>query len=73
MNPEGLQIILIDVAPYAGAWIEIIKLNKFEKKRGVAPYAGAWIEICEAKYDFFAKSVAPYAGAWIEITKQTGL
>ena len=33
------------VAPYAGAWIEIILLMKIFVLVNVAPYAGAWIEI----------------------------
>ena len=33
------------VAPFVGAWIEILLLN-FELVRvGVAPFIGAWIEI----------------------------
>ena len=34
-----------NVAPYAGAWIEIYKLEEERDKYEVAPYAGAWIEI----------------------------
>ena len=33
------------VAPYAGAWIEIVNQRRFFKAAEVAPYAGAWIEI----------------------------
>ena len=33
------------VAPYAGAWIEIISFELHEEHEKVAPYAGAWIEI----------------------------
>ena len=33
------------VAPYAGAWIEILILARLILARQVAPYAGAWIEI----------------------------
>ena len=33
------------VAPYAGAWIEIILLMFDAPPKPVAPYAGAWIEI----------------------------
>ena len=33
------------VAPYAGAWIEIRGRLHGSIKRLVAPYAGAWIEI----------------------------
>ena len=35
-----------EVAPYTGAWIEIIdRLEQFENWDTVAPYTGAWIEI----------------------------
>ena len=35
----------IEVAPFAGAWIEILNiLTKILQER-VAPFAGAWIEI----------------------------
>ena len=33
------------VAPYAGAWIEIIRMLPTNRCPPVAPYAGAWIEI----------------------------
>ena len=38
------------VAPYAGAWIEITFLPFLNASPAVAPYAGAWIEI---KFRFF--------------------
>ena len=33
------------VAPFAGAWIEIISQKPKKFNRRVAPFAGAWIEI----------------------------
>ena len=33
------------VAPFAGAWIEIVLCYVKEVRNGVAPFAGAWIEI----------------------------
>ncbi len=33
------------VAPYAGAWIEIVPAGCPPAGADVAPYAGAWIEI----------------------------
>ena len=33
------------VAPYMGAWIEIVKRARYERAAEVAPYMGAWIEI----------------------------
>ncbi len=51
-SERGLKCRMIDgktvddtVAPFVGAWIEILLLN-FELVRvGVAPFIGAWIEI----------------------------
>ena len=37
-----------DVAPFAGAWIEILALNDPDLSDNVAPFAGAWIEILAA-------------------------
>ena len=36
------------VAPYTGAWIEILTSQKKFFKKFVAPYTGAWIEIQSA-------------------------
>ena len=36
---------LLEVAPYAGAWIEIFQGLNVSVTCLVAPYAGAWIEI----------------------------
>ena len=43
------------VAPFAGAWIEIIFNIRSDAVRKVAPFAGAWIEIanisaCDASH-----------------------
>ena len=37
--------MLINVAPHAGAWIEIINRCNITFTVFVAPHAGAWIEI----------------------------
>ena len=37
--------VYCNVAPYAGAWIEIINEDNIMGIDMVAPYAGAWIEI----------------------------
>ena len=58
-----------EVAPYAGAWIEIPHHPRHPGKTGrVAPYAGAWIEIAASGGCRCLGGVAPYAGAWIEIS-----
>ena len=33
------------VAPFAGAWIEIVYIPIFRRINYVAPFAGAWIEM----------------------------
>ena len=44
----GKTVRIYDVAPLAGAWIEIFPENVFAVSTGVAPLAGAWIEISAA-------------------------
>ena len=40
------SLFLIDpVAPYTGAWIEIVASISYSLRVIVAPYTGAWIEI----------------------------
>ena len=60
--------LTLEVAPLAGAWIEIYSWNTTLIGYTVAPLAGAWIEIflCCSKYRYYP--VAPLAGAWIEIS-----
>ena len=57
------------VAPFAGAWIEILRQEDVRPLTDVAPFAGAWIEICPVIQLSSAIIVAPFAGAWIEITR----
>ena len=40
-----LSPILAVVAPFVGAWIEILKEDLGNKIDKVAPFVGAWIEI----------------------------
>ena len=56
-----------EVAPFAGAWIEISVLMEFYDSVKVAPFAGAWIEISKLFKIYSPLYVAPFAGAWIEI------
>ena len=55
------------VAPYMGAWIEIILPHIILYLILVAPYMGAWIEIWLEVERADEGLVAPYMGAWIEI------
>ena len=57
----------IDVAPLAGAWIEMQFIITDKTCNKVAPLAGAWIEIETLVTTTATLSVAPLAGAWIEI------
>ncbi|WP_404351896.1 hypothetical protein [Caproicibacterium sp. XB2] len=56
------------VAPYTGAWIEIICKSVNQCLTLVAPYTGAWIEIRYIRSAGRRARVAPYTGAWIEIS-----
>ena len=57
-----------EVAPFAGAWIEIIHMLDDGSPVKVAPFAGAWIEIFDSANNALVIKVAPFAGAWIEIS-----
>ena len=61
----GLIILL--VAPFTGAWIEIDGRIRESSRGAVAPFTGAWIEIPAASDDGGGLPVAPFTGAWIEI------
>ena len=41
------RVKLVHVAPFAGAWIEIIMIFNCSAEIEVAPFAGAWIEMCK--------------------------
>ena len=56
-----------DVAPYVGAWIEMLLNAVISPYSSVAPYVGAWIEIARIIWLASSSKVAPYVGAWIEI------
>ena len=55
-------VLCENVAPYAGAWIEMRAERLCSGHPYVAPYAGAWIEIVK-KMATLLVAVAPYAGA----------
>ena len=56
-----------EVAPLAGAWIEIGCFYNVCILNSVAPLAGAWIEMSQMRILDKHMKVAPLAGAWIEI------
>ena len=39
------QLALAQVAPFTGAWIEILAVYNILLSKVVAPFTGAWIEI----------------------------
>ena len=61
------ETVLLPVAPFAGAWIEITRIYTNAWNTKVAPFAGAWIEITIGSLRFPSIAVAPFAGAWIEM------
>ena len=40
------------VAPFVGAWIEIIYYERLMRELIVAPFVGAWIEILSTLYSY---------------------
>ena len=56
-----------NVAPHAGAWIEISIDTANLNRSAVAPLMGAWIEIEMVVRQTKMERVAPLVGAWIEI------
>ena len=70
-NVYQCRVIML-VAPFTGAWIEISKKTSFQGAASVAPFTGAWIEIFEMAALDAMHSVAPFTGAWIEMTEWGG-
>ena len=55
------------VAPYAGAWIEIIKPRLTNNLVASHPTRVRGLKFTPRRICSFFAFVAPYAGAWIEI------
>ena len=49
------QVEKDDVAPFTGAWIEILEMMNLLKQLQVAPFTGAWIEI-QKNLNYFSLS-----------------
>ena len=60
-------IWLIRVAPFAGAWIEILKLLSSKQMNKSLPSRGRGLKYRRADSFKGYRTVAPFAGAWIEI------
>ena len=58
------------VAPFTGAWIEILTRVQRQAHNYVAPFTGAWIEIYQKLTKAQKYLVAPFTGAWIEILQR---
>ena len=56
-----------DVAPLAGAWIEIYMKQAEEKRKASLPSRERGLKLAKVAKNKFAPEVAPLAGAWIEI------
>ena len=54
------------VAPFAGAWIEIARMDIYKPVKSVAPFAGAWIEIGQT-------STEVWSAAWSLPSRERGL
>ena len=52
------------VAPFTGAWIEILAKVKDGQSSHVAPFTGAWIEIEINRIVYEMSFVAPFKG-WV--------
>ena len=59
--------VLVPVAPFTGAWIEITPFWVIRTPQPVAPFTGAWIEMVDQTAPLAGNRVAPFTGAWIEI------
>ena len=44
LSYDALKFIIVQVAPFAGAWIETVIECHISESSDVAPFAGAWIE-----------------------------
>ena len=62
--------ISFTVAPYAGAWIEIVNCIPVDRVKRSLPTRERGLKYGWCVIPFVEGTVAPYAGAWIEITKR---
>ena len=64
-NNSGTPLQL--VAPFAGAWIEIVKMNKDFRTVLSLPSRERGLKFISLSLEHDQITVAPFAGAWIEI------
>jgi len=58
--------IRLDVAPFAGAWIETIRVLTDDKNEVSRPSRARGLKHINVKLPTYVPPVAPFAGAWIE-------
>jgi hypothetical protein len=61
-----VHVLIAQVAPRVGAWIETPPVSPAHGPCRVAPRVGAWIETVQGKWTDTWRIVAPRVGAWIE-------
>ena len=59
--------VFANVVPFAGTWIEMIRIGCKRRNNEVVPFAGTWIEILGYGSVLATLGVVPFAGTWIEI------
>ena len=62
-----LMVLIINVTPCVGVWIEIIMGAVKNGTLSVTPCVGVWIEILVGCSACFPVHVTPCVGVWIEI------
>ena len=67
------DIVLVEVAPHMGAWIETSMPTVSISLSNVAPHMGAWIETFAPLRTLTKQGVAPHMGAWIETNRASSL
>ena len=66
MDCQAIYMLILNVAPFTGAWIETIGAASCALVSLVAPFTGAWIETVAPSLCPAGMRVAPFTGAWIE-------
>ena len=69
---ESKDILIICVAPYAGAWIEIHFEGTLDIFKASHPTRVRGLKSLKSSPNIPFSVVAPYAGAWIEIIASAG-
>ena len=65
---QSLLWLLISVAPFAGAWIEIWRRRRESCSAESLPSRERGLKYRKNNCEWLVTMVAPFAGAWIEIS-----